>query len=57
MFVSCQYSQGDRRYERKSTLRWISCFHLRPSCRKGLEDNTYPAMDLPVHRESDGVIQ
>ena len=22
-------------------------------CRKGLEDKTYPAMDLPVHGESD----
>ena len=22
-------------------------------CRKGLEDTTYPAMDLPVHGESD----
>ena len=22
-------------------------------CRKGMEDNTYPGMDSPVHRESD----
>ena len=25
-----------------------------PGHRKGLEDKTYPAMDLPVHAESDG---
>ena len=24
-------------------------------CRKGLEDKTYPEMDLRVHREFDGV--
>ena len=32
-----------------------SCFCPCPGCRKGLEDKTYPTMDLPVHVESDGV--
>ena len=29
-------------------------FRLCPACKKGLEDKTYPAMDLPVNGESDG---
>ena len=34
--------------------RFFSCFRVRPACRKGLEDETYPAMDSPVNGESDG---
>ena len=30
-------------------------FCLLPGRSKGLEDNTYPAMDSPVHGETDGV--
>ena len=35
--------------------RFHSRFHLRPGCRKSLEDKTYPALDSPLHGESDGV--
>ena len=34
---------------------FFSRFRLCPSCRKGLEDKTYPAIDLPVNGESDSV--
>ena len=53
ILASCQCSQGYGRYECKSTSHWMSSFsyfHLRPGCMK-------PAMDPPVHGESDGVSQ
>ena len=33
----------------------FSGFCLHPGCRKDLDDKIYPAMDPPVHGESDGV--
>ena len=35
--------------------RVFSHFHLYPDSRKDLEGKTYPAMDSPVHGESDDV--
>ena len=32
---------------------FFSRFRLLPGCRKGLENKTYPAMNSPVHGESD----
>ena len=34
---------------------FFSCFRLCPGRRKGLEDETYPAMDSPVHGDAGGV--
>ena len=33
----------------------FSRFCLHPGHRKSLEDKTYPAMNLPVHEEPNGV--
>ena len=41
--------------DKRFTVIFSSCFHLRLGRRKGLDDKTYPAMDLPVHGETDGV--
>ena len=35
---------------------FFSLFCLHHGCRKGLEDKTYPAMDLPVCGEPSGVM-
>ena len=41
--------------DKQFVVVFILWSHLCPGCRKGLEDKTYPAIDLPINGESDGV--